>query len=536
MGPGEVGGGAGRVMQTLHELVPLAVVLTALSAALPRLWAQRRVAGATSLAILAAVVLAWALSDGVQAVDPGLRGAVRTSLLMWVVAPAAWFAFGLEWSGRRELLLRPAMGVVWLLMAASAALVLMSPGEGGLLRLPGPDGAGLRGPWVRYQEWVGWAALAGGLLVVAAHIGAAHRGRGRLLFVAGIIVAVGVVEGLGLGGPGPQLPASAWSVVLAVATLGLLDSGAQDLAPVARSLVVEELRDVVLVLDRRGRIADLNRAAAERLGLSRFGPLPTDLGAYWAGHRPGSPGAEPAPPREHMVLRDADGEERIFELSLVQLQRGGDAGRAVLTLRDVTEAQQLARELRARTAQLSVANAELAHVNQRLERLANTDALTGLANRRRFMERLDDEVERANRYRRPLSLLCLDLDHFKQVNDTCGHPTGDEVLRRVGGILHELGRDTDLPARLGGEEFAVLLPETDVEGAVSLAERIRRRVAAEEVEVDEGEALRVTVSVGVASMGGGIRDPESLLQAGDRALYRAKAMGRNRVSLREQPV
>jgi diguanylate cyclase (GGDEF)-like protein len=484
--------------------------------------------------VLAALVFVWAVGDALLLADPDDRLALTLSLLMWVWAPAVWFAFSLDYTGRRKLFRRPAMALVWAGASVSSILVVTSPGVHGLVWSPGPGGRPAWGPWIELQQWIEVAGLVGGVLVVTSHILAAPRGRDRLVAVAGIVVAAVAVVRTDLAGVGPELPAAVWAATLALASLGLLRPGAQDLSPVARSLVVEELRDVVLVLDRKGRIVDLNRAAGERLGLRRYGPLPPELGAYWFGHP--APDSAPTRPvvREQLTLADAEGEERIFELSMVRLREGADAGRTLLTLRDVTEAQRLARELQARTGELSAANAELAKVNARLERMANTDPLTGLANRRRFMERLAEEVERSDRYGRPLSLLCLDLDDFKKVNDTWGHPFGDEVLRRAGLILQDLGRDTDLPARVGGEEFAVLLPETEVRGAVSLAERIRRRVKEERLVADGGIAFGVTVSVGVASLGARVRDGDDLLQAGDRALYRAKEGGRDRVSLVEE--
>jgi diguanylate cyclase (GGDEF)-like protein len=511
--------------------LPQLLALAALSAALPRLWSQRKEVGAPTLAVLAALVLTWSVSDAFLLTDPDAVVALRISLLMWVLTPAVWFAFSLDYTGRRALLRRPAMWLVWGGAAGSSSLVLTSPWLHDLVWTPSPGGEPIWGPWIELQEWIEVAGLAGGVLVLTAHIGASPRGRDRLLAVVGIVVAAVVVQISDVGGTGPELPAAVWAATLALASLGLLREGAQDLSPVARSLVVEELRDIVVVLDRSGHIADLNRAATEELGLARYGPLPPELGAFWFGQPSAQDGEGEPTTREHLTLTARGGEERIYELSMVRLSKGTDAGRALLTLRDVTEAERLARELKARTAELSTANGELARMNARLERLANTDALTGVANRRRFMDRLAKEVERANRYGRPLSLLGLDLDHFKRINDTWGHPVGDEVLRRTGAILRDLGRDTDVPARLGGEEFAVLLPETEVGGATALAERIRRRIAAEEIEVEGRERFNVTVSVGVASLGGAATDGRALLKAADDALYRAKEMGRDRVCL-----
>ncbi len=168
--------------------------------------------------------------------------------------------------------------------------------------------------------------------------------------------------------------------------------------------------------------------------------------------------------------------------------------------------------------------------NSELERLSMTDALTGMRTRRYLSEMLRLELMRAGRYRMPLSIWMADLDAFKQVNDEHGHGTGDEVLRAFSAAVQRTLRATDVGARWGGEEFVVLLPHTDRRGALAAAERVRSAFASEEFESPRGEKFRATVSIGVASVGEGMEDPESLLQAADEALYRAKHTGRNRVA------
>jgi two-component system cell cycle response regulator len=162
------------------------------------------------------------------------------------------------------------------------------------------------------------------------------------------------------------------------------------------------------------------------------------------------------------------------------------------------------------------------------ERLATTDGLTGLTNRRSLNAQLTARVREAQRYRRPLSLLLVDIDHFKKVNDTHGHPAGDAVLRGVAAVARAQARETDLVARYGGEEMALVLPETDAAGASAIAERLRAAVETTAHATEHG-TLRVTISVGVATWPGGGQTPDELLTTADRALYRAKQTGRNRV-------
>ena len=162
-----------------------------------------------------------------------------------------------------------------------------------------------------------------------------------------------------------------------------------------------------------------------------------------------------------------------------------------------------------------------------MQRMAERDALTGLANRRHLRAMAEEELRRAQRFGHPLALLMLDLDHFKQVNDRHGHAAGDDVLREVARRVRDTVRKVDLPARFGGEEFAVLLPETSLETAREAAERIRVALADAPIQTRRG-ALPVTISGGVAVLREG-DDLAGLLAAADAALYRAKSSGRNRV-------
>lgn len=181
--------------------------------------------------------------------------------------------------------------------------------------------------------------------------------------------------------------------------------------------------------------------------------------------------------------------------------------------------------------ELRSANERLAELNRQLDRTASIDALTQLGNRRTFDARMAIEVERAERYGQPLSLLVLDVDHFKRVNDTYGHAAGDDVLRALGAVIQGSVRRVDLAARYGGEEIAVIAPATSGPAARSLAERLRRAVADVRVtvETDAGPTvLAVTTSVGVATRSEG-QTAEDLFAATDSALYRAKQRGRDRV-------
>lgn len=185
--------------------------------------------------------------------------------------------------------------------------------------------------------------------------------------------------------------------------------------------------------------------------------------------------------------------------------------------------RELARMILERTRDLNDAN-------RKLVRLAGTDSLTGILNRRRFFELAEGELARSARYGRPFSVILLDVDHFKAINDTYGHVVGDDVLRHVVGITDDMSRMMDLTARYGGEEVIILLPETQAAGALTVAERIREKLATTPIEAG-GHMITVTASLGVAQWAGPPESLALLITRADEALYSAKHLGRNRTVL-----
>lgn len=285
---------------------------------------------------------------------------------------------------------------------------------------------------------------------------------------------------------------------------GVFRLSAFDLDPMARNLVFKGMRDAVLIVDNKARLLDFNPAAQSLI------PELSDS----------SVGKQIATVFEHYpVLTDAllsaqsceitlfgDAEPRYFDLRTFPLNiRRMELGRATI-LADITSQAKLREELRVH---------------------AETDVLTGIANRRRFLQAIDLECARYNRYRNPFSLLLIDIDRFKSVNDLYGHAAGDVILRAVADRLKECLREIDLLARYGGEEFSILLVETGEDAALQVAEAARLAIALKPFSID-GLVLPITVSVGVATPFLGEKaDSESLLKFADVALYRAKAKGRN---------
>ena len=234
-----------------------------------------------------------------------------------------------------------------------------------------------------------------------------------------------------------------------------------------------------------------------------------------------------------------DGRSYFMEWSVYGLSERCAEGCAapaffVAVQRDVSARKQYERQIEEQTRLLAEANAQLARANERLETLSLTDSLTGVFNHRALWQKLEAEVARAVRYGTPLSLLLIDVDHFKFYNDTFGHPAGDEALQQLALLLQRQGRGSDLVARHGGEEFAILLPQTGQSGALALAEELRATV-----ERSSWPLHPITVSLGIATTQAAnpngleadvVAVAADLMSQADQALYFSKMRGRNCVS------
>lgn len=295
--------------------------------------------------------------------------------------------------------------------------------------------------------------------------------------------------------------------------------------------VVNRLAEGVFLIDAaRGVIVEANAALLALLGYTHEELLalsPTDL---IAGEHPDATAAHVAAARARLAAdercdlgrtqyRRKDGAPVDVEVKVTLVPNDG-AGLYCVIVRDVTEERVYEERLFAYQHGLEQANAKL-------KALATTDGLTGLRNRAALNARLAEECERAVRHGHPLSLVLMDVDHFKQFNDKFGHPAGDDVLRAVGAVLQATARATDFVARYGGEEFVLVLPDTDHVGALVMAERCRRAIMTR-----SWDRRPVTISVGATTLHPAADSPAALVQEADDALYESKRAGRNRVTHR----
>jgi diguanylate cyclase (GGDEF)-like protein/PAS domain S-box-containing protein len=273
--------------------------------------------------------------------------------------------------------------------------------------------------------------------------------------------------------------------------------------------IMNSMLDGLITIDNRGRVESVNPAAKVIFDISQekiIGDPVEILIPDLSIQMKDSPGYAPHL-RQEATGRRQDGTPFPLELSLTRIPMTQQPLYSVI-IRDITDQKRF---------------------EDKLRQMAIHDPLTGLFNRGEGMRVLEEEIERAGRYHRPLSVIMLDIDHFKRINDTYGHGVGDKVLCGTANQLEKLVRTSDTVARYGGEEMLIVLPETGLGEALLLAERLREGVAANRVRQENGESISVSASLGVASYPAQGSSLEAVLAAADQALYKAKADGRNRV-------
>lgn len=293
----------------------------------------------------------------------------------------------------------------------------------------------------------------------------------------------------------------------------------------------------LLLLDDDEQIVLANRAFAETVGLSQSELVGRPASSLsWVlpdgETREGFPWLhtlrqdEPLSDRR-LQLDVLGGHQRVFSINCKPLKhRRGERRGALATFRDVTEVEEHRAQLESMLVMLRSNRDEISRKNRELEVLATQDSLTGCLNRRAFFEQFDGEWRSCTTSGRPLACIMIDSDHFKKINDTYGHHTGDVVLRRVAQTLLSLHAENELVCRYGGEEFCILLPDKDAAAASAVAETIRQEILA--LRFDEQE-LRLSASLGVSDLTFAARDPQELINQADKCLYVAKHRGRNQV-------
>lgn len=512
-------------VQFVLVLVVMANALSALGV-LAVVWrlGQLRNRPALSLLIVATFVYVFGYGLGLAGTELAWKLAAESMHYLGIVFVPAFLLMVVGGYAFRSVLGRPVTRAVLVAVSLALYLVVVTEPLHELVHVgPRVDRSGPLavlafepGPFFYVvQAYVGTSLLIANVALFRAwrRAGSARREQARTIAIASLFPWLGnlaYLAGLvpwGLDGP-PFLVLPASYLIYR----GVRDHALAQLRPIARELVVARMSDPVLVVDAGGELVDRNDAGA----------------TFVAGLADPALSAAPPARLEHVpVLASAvdvarlEGESelhvdhRTFSLRLVDLAGPDEAllGQAIV-LRDVTSYERMQRSLR---------------------ELATTDALTLLPNRRHFLELAQQALERSHRSGRSTGWIVLDIDRFKLVNDHYGHDAGDRVLRVLADTMRETVRAGDIVGRMGGEEFAVCLPDTDLAGARLLAERLRAAVAGRRVRITAGE-LSVTASLGVCETSGKNLDLDTILALADGALYRAKWEGRDRVVVVEPSI
>jgi len=510
------------VQITIWSVPPLLAVLVGLGAYL-RIRDKKRVPGMHALLALLAAVLFWSLAQFIGS----LFTLLDVKVIAWkfayfgiVLAPISWFIFAISYTRRQMRMSRLALNSILLIPLVTVGLVMTNEfhqlmwAEVRLTESQGYIGMAVQhGPWFYVHMFYSYALIVIATSILAYAIGQATGQVKPVLSVifAPLIVCLTNLFYLSPWNPSPwfDLTTVGFAAAAMVLDNGVLRYGVLDSIPVVRDRVVEKLRDGVVVVNHRGIIIDINSSALELFHIHREQISGTNICDFVTTVQ-----LEDLIGRQDKSL-EVTLRNRAYDVSSSLLDQTDPQSDVVLVFRDITARRETERNLR--------------DAQYELVRLAHTDPLTGLHNRRFFMQRLNEEIERVRRHGSSLSVLLCDLDHFKKVNDTYGHDMGDHVLKSVADASMKVKRITDVAARIGGEEFALLLPETDQNGAMHMANRLRAAIEAVSTLRIQASSVAVTASVGVASVSQTSRDVDNILRNADEALYKAKHLGRNKV-------
>jgi diguanylate cyclase (GGDEF)-like protein/PAS domain S-box-containing protein len=357
------------------------------------------------------------------------------------------------------------------------------------------------------------------------------RRQARLLFWASLVPVAGNLIYL-LQSPkfkGIDWSSISFSIAGILFLLALYSTGLLDLAPVARDKLISSLSDGMIVLDTQNRIIEINHPAIRMIEM----PDTTLIGKDLSEVAPLTRSFLEQAPEEEIKTEVNFGttNKRYFDVLVSPLYKDNHIaiGRLII-FRDITKRKQAQQALQQANQQLEKQLREIESLQASLREQAIRDPLTQLYNRRFLSETIEHEFHRAQRLSQPLSIVMLDIDHFKVINDTYGHATGDAYLVMLANALQQQIRKSDIVCRYGGEEFLLVLPDTAADVAAQLAEKLRL-IFADAVQVIAGQEIKTTISMGIASYPAHGTDYNEIINKADRALYISKHKGRDQVTI-----
>jgi diguanylate cyclase (GGDEF)-like protein len=478
------------------------------------IWYSRRGAtGATSLAILLLALCLWDITYAIFWTDlPGPTPYfwLDITLVGAFIVPTTLLVFSLEHAHLQKWLNPPIRFALFIEPTLAFILLWTDPWHG--LFYGGKRA--LNTTMILDAGMVHWAnvyysytliLISVVILSVVAHRSVGIYRRQTIMILAAMVIPWIVHIGfLSTGGllPDADVTPFIFSITAVIFAFALVRYRLLDIVPIARTVLIESMSEGVIVLDTRNRVVDINPAALSVTKLSAAASIGEPVEKVFSNWKDIVTRYQDV--QQARVEVQADQTHLDLRVSPLVDNRNQIVGRLIVW-HDITD---------------------MKNIQAKLEKLATTDDLTDVLNRRSFMEKAHVEFKRALRLKTHLSIALMDIDHFKDINDTYGHPTGDQALVNFAKLCVTNIREFDMFARFGGEEFALLMPEADAEQAFHVGERMRLNVARSVIDLD-GQAASITISLGISSLVDEQDTLDKILRRADQALYHAKQSGRD---------
>jgi diguanylate cyclase (GGDEF)-like protein/PAS domain S-box-containing protein len=534
--------------EMIFQITPYAVIcglgsITAIVVAIVA-WLRRDTSGGYSLTAMMIAAAIWAAGAALEYATIGIPGQIFWSKIQYfgtVTCPVLLLIFALEYNQMSVWLTRRNILLLFLIPLITIGLALTN--EWHLLiwtsYTPSPAGNNITiyghgiGFWIGAVGYSYLVMLTGTILLIrgALLMPSPYRKQVILVVFAALLPwMANFIYVFGLS-PAPGLELTPLFIVVAggIFAWAIFQFQLLDLVPIARDSLIETMEDGMLVLDTQNRVVDANPAARRLLGKNaqfKIGQYVGEIFNEWPEARNLFMQNNPELKTEHSI---EDGTGGFIEISLSPVHDGqGHMNGQFIVMRDITERIHLDNEMRSANDALRLQLTEIESLQAHLHELAIRDSLTGLFNRRYLDETLERELSRARRGNYEISLMLIDLDHFKQFNDTYGHKAGDQVLISLGKYLPQGVREGDIVCRYGGEEFLVILPGVNLEDGIKRAEKICKDFSNLLVMYDSHD-LKGTISIGVSVFPAHGKTADDLIRSADAAMYVAKQNGRNRV-------
>ena len=509
-------------------LAPAAAIITTVAALYA--WQRRLIPGAIILMLDLLCVTGWLLSSSFELLSRNPQAVIISAKMTYLfisVAPVLWIGFAFQYTGKEHWLSFPRFLLFWIIPSLTFMFAQTNELHGliwvdwrvisvnkDLYFLNVPS----YGSWFWVHVFYSYILIfLGAFLIGRQYFNAAeiYRQQSRWL-IAGVIVPLTFNFAYILRLI-PNLQKDFSSLAYAFAgiafSIGIFRHGLLDIMPIARNMILENMQEGMFVVDQEGRLLDVNPIAQELLLSNKDNIIGVMLEEYLPEIKPLLQKKEQSSRLIEFTL-ERNGSEKNFEAKMSGLRsKNGKCLGYLIVVLDITERKRLYQEVAI---------------------LASKDSLTGLNNRRHLLELAQQELDRSYRYQHPVSLLLIDVDNFKNINDSYGHLTGDLVMTVFSDFLKKTLRSVDIIGRFGGDEFMVVLPETSLETALKTGERLCSLIQNEACQTDAGN-VKITISVGVSGENTVKKgaDIYMLIDQADRALYQAKSLGRNQVTVED---